>query len=357
MITTKRILILVVVSTIALTLAMIPLVSACTPSAETPSPSTPAPGEEITWRHQCAYGQEDVEYQTLEPFFNALSVATNGKFTIKPFPGETIVPSEELLSATAEGVVEVCHASGGYWEGIVDIGSIESGLPAAYRGTLDEWLDLVYGTQLIEIYREAYAEQGVFLLGEHSVGGYPEVCSRVPIRRLSDYEGLKIRAWGGFADVFDAAGASVTWLPGAEIYMALKLGTIDAATWSAEGLIGYKWYEAAPYLIMPTMVDHLCSHLAINMQAWEALPDEYKDIYEGLYHEVYIPQLIANYDVEWKKIWDLEEALGYEVIYLPDESVEEIQRLAVEVVWTKEAAKSARCKQVIDTIKTYYGIT
>lgn len=353
----KGLLALVVSSVLVLVLAVLSLTVACAPGPTTPSPGTPAPGEVISWRHQCAYGQEDVEYQTLTPFYSALSVATGGKFTITTFPGESIIPTEELLSAVAQGVVEIGHASGGYWEGIVDVGSIESGLPAAYRGPLDEWLDLVYNTELINLYREAYAEQGVFLIGEHSVGGYPCVISGVPIRKLSDYDGVVIRSWGGPADVFAAAGAAVTFVPGAEIYMALKLGTIDAACWSAEGLIGYKWYEVAHYFIMPPMMDHLCSHLFVNMEAWEELPDEYKEIYEGLYHEVYIPQLIANYDVEWKKVYDFEEVLGYEIIDLPDEDVKEIQRIAMEVVWVKEAAKSARNQKCLDIIKAYYGIT
>jgi len=319
-----------------------------------PAPTGP---EKVTWRHQCAYDTADKEYITLTNFLAAVSLATDGMFEITTFPGETIVPTEELLSATAEGVVEVCHAAGGYWKGVVPVANIEQGLPGQYRGTLDEWHELFYEHGLLEIFREAYAKAGVYYVGGHSYDAYPVVTSAVEIRHLSDYEGLKLRASGAPGDVFAALGASVTWLPGAELYMALKLGTLDVVTWSCEGLIGYKWYEVVGYVILPCMSDHSMSHFLVNQDAWDALPDEYKDIYEKAYHDIYIPQLYDHYLAEWDKIYQLEEALGYEIITLPDEDVAEMQRIAMEVVWPAEAAKAPECKEALDIVKAYYGLS
>ena len=322
----------------------------------------PTPGEKVSWRHHCAYGTEDKEYIGLGNFFDAITLATGGMFDIEPFPGETIVPTEELLSAVAEGVVEVGHAYGGYWKGVVPIGNIESSLPGQYTGTLEEWHELQYdyapaGRTLEDIYREAYAKVGVFHLGGHSYNGYPVVFSTVPIRTLSDYEGIIIRATGAPADVFAALGASVTFLPGAEIYMALKLGTIDVAVWSVEGLIGYKWYESCKYVIQPPMSTHSISHFIINQAAWDALPDDYKDIYETAYHDIYIPQLYDHYLAEWDKVYLMEEPLGYEIITLSDADVAEMTRIAMEVIWPAEEAKAPECKEALDIVKAYYGIS
>lgn len=319
--------------------------------------AAPAGPEKVTWRHQCAYDTADKEYITLTNFINAVSLATGGNFEIQPFPGETIVPTEELLSATAEGVVEVCHAAGGYWKGVVPVANIEQGLPGQYRGTLEEWHELFYEHGLLEIFREAYAKQGVYYVGGHSYDAYPVVTSAVEIRSLNDYEGLKVRASGAPGDVFEALGASVTWLPGAELYMALKLGTLDVVTWSCEGLIGYKWYEVVDYLILPCMSDHSMSHFLVNMDAWDALPDEYKDIYEKAYHDIYIPQLYAHYEAEWDKIDAMAEPLGYEIVTLSDADVAEMTRIAMEEIWVDEAAKGPECKQALDIVKAYYGLS
>ena len=93
----------------------------------------PAPAEKVNWRHQCAYDTADKEYIALTNFYDAVLLATDGNFVVETFPGETIVPTEELLSATAEGVVEVCHAAGGYWKGVVPVANIEQGLPIHRR--------------------------------------------------------------------------------------------------------------------------------------------------------------------------------------------------------------------------------
>lgn len=322
-----------------------------------PAPAPP-PVEEFTWRHQCAYGTADCEYITLEPFTKAIYEKTGGRLDIKYFPGEAIVPTEELLSATAEGVVDVCHAAGGYWKGIVPIANIEQGLPYFYRGhgTLDTWKELIYELGLADLFREGYAEQGVYYVGSHSYDSYPIVVSAVPIHTLADYEGLKIRASGAPSDVFAHFGASVTWMPGAELYMALKLGTMDAVTWSCEGLIGYKWYEVANYLIRPEMLDHSNSHFLVNMDSWNALPEDIQEIYMAAYHDIYIPQLYLLYMAEWKMIYTMEGILPYEIITLPDEDVAKMQKFAIEEMWDVEAAKGPLCAEAIRIGKAFYGI-
>jgi len=353
----KGLVVVVVSSLLVLVLATLSLVGACAAPGATPSPSTPTPGQKISWRHQCAYDTSDKEYITLENFFDAISLATGGNFEIQSFPGETIVPTEELLSAVAEGVVEVGHAAGGYWKGVVPVANIEQGLPTQFTGTLDEWYDCMYTTGLLDIFRDAYAKAGVFYLGGHSYNGYPCVFSTVPIRTLSDYEGIIVRVSGAPGKVFEALGASVTWLPGAELYMALKLGTIDVACWSVEGLIGYKWYEIAKYVILPPMSDHSNSHFIINPDAWDALPDDYKKIYEDAYHEIYIPQLYDHYLAEWDKVYQMAEPLGYEIIELSDADVAEMGRIAREVIWVEEEAKAPECKEALDIVKKFYGLS
>lgn len=349
----KRFWVMVGVISLALVVMAVPFMTACAAPAEEEEA-----GKVYTWRHQCAYGTADCEYITLEPFHKAIDEKTGGRLKITPFPGETIVPTEELLTSTAEGVVEVCHAAGGYWKGIVPIANIEQGLPYFWRGhgSLDTWKELLYGQGLDELFREAYAKQGVYYVGSHSYDSYPIVVSAVPIRTLADYEGLKIRASGAPSDMFDHFGASVTWMPGAELYMALKLGTMDAVTWSCEGLIGYKWYEVADYLIRPEMLDHSNSHFLVDTDAWNALPEDIQQVYMDCYHDIYIPQLYAMYMAEWKMIYTMEGILPYEIITLPDEDVAKMQKFAIEEMWDKEAEKGADCAEAVQIAKDFYGI-
>ena len=65
------------------------------------------------------------------------------------------------------------------------------------------------------------------LIGPETAGWF-----RTPIDSLDDLEGLKIRFAGLGGKVIERLGASVTMLPGGEIFQALEKGAIDATEFS-----------------------------------------------------------------------------------------------------------------------------
>jgi len=321
--------------------------------------ATPASAKKINWRLQCAYAAADIEYIVLKPFLAKFHERAKGRMEIKTFTGGTIVPEDQQLTACGKGVIEISHASGGYWRGMIPVGDVEFGLPYLYSGDLEKVTNLIYKYKdgaIIKTLREAYAKFGVYHLGVHTVGPTYFLMSTKPIRSIADYKGKKIRISGSYMDMVKLLGASPTWLPGGEIYMALKLGTIDAAGWSAEAIRGYKWYEVAKYLILPTMNDHIFSQFLINTKAWKALPDDLKKIFEDTYHEVYIPTLYGEYMKEWDLVYAEQEKMGLEICRLPDADVAKIKKIAVDTIWKKAAAKDAYSAKVLQLIKDYYGI-
>src|SRR3546814_20844307 len=61
--------------------------------------------------------------------------------------------------------------------------------------------------------------------------------SKVPIRSIEDFRGRKMRVPGGMvAELFQAAGAKTTLLPGGEIFPALDKGTIDVADYTGQAI-------------------------------------------------------------------------------------------------------------------------
>lgn len=310
------------------------------------------------WKHQCAYPESDKEYQALKPFVEAVKERSNGRLIIQTFPGGSIVPAEEQLSACAKGVIDVCHATGGYWRGVVPVADVEMGLPFMYVGfrTLDSLNDLLYNYEggLQKIYREAYAKQaGVYYLGSHSVHSWPIIMSTRPLRSIEDFKGLKIRITGAYADLLRKIGASPMFLPGGELYMALKRGTVDAVTWSIDGYLSLKFYEVAKYINVPGLSDHVCSHFLINPGSWEALPDDLKQIYKKAYHEVYIPELFDLYEKEFNKVYEKEKELGYKIVPFPKETLKQMKEISMQEIWPKIAAKDKYCKEAIEMVKKY----
>jgi TRAP-type C4-dicarboxylate transport system substrate-binding protein len=322
---------------------------------------TPAPGEEtFNWRLQCAYSEADMEYIALDPFIEAIKKGTDGRLNITKFSGGTIVPEEEQLEANQRGVIEINHASGGYWRGIVPVGDVDMGLPGQYPGfrTLDEFKHMVYEFEdgaLIKTFREAYSKQaGVYFLGNHSYHGYPVFISKVPIRTMDDFKGLVVRATGATADLVEAIGTATTFIPGGEMYMALSLGTIDVATWSVEGFIGYNWYEVAPYIMVPTISEHNASHLTINQEAWDALPAAYQEVVQKAYLDVYLPALFDLYEDEWQTVYDKQAELKYEIIEMEAETLTQIRKIAREKIWPQIADKDEYTRKAVDIVMRWH---
>lgn len=332
----------------SIVLALVMVVMACAAPA-------PEAEEKFTWTLQSAYPWGDLSMDRLPKFAARVSELSGGRLKIDVLPGGSIVPVDETLTALGKGVFEVTTSSGGYWEGVIPVGSIEEGLPFMYRGygTLDE-LDALMASGLTDLYREVYAEHNVYYIGYFSYHAYPAIMSKIPIRSLDDWKGVKVRAYGPWMDFFGRLGANATWFPGAEIYMAMKLGTIDVATYDSFGPIGFKLYEVMDYLILPPFADHAISNTLVNMDAWNALPDDLKQVFNEAIKEYGVETYFA-YDIQWTSNINQAAALGYEVITLPDAEVEKMKLIAAEQ-WEDYAGKDDYSARAIGIIKDFYGI-
>ncbi len=329
------------------------------PDPDEPVDEPDDPEETFSWRHQVAYSEADMEYIALEPFFEAIYERSGGRLEITAYPAGTIVPEEEQLEACERGVIDVSHAYGGYFRDVVPVGDIEGGLPGQWPGFgyTEDAEHMLYDFEdgaLAELFREAYREQGgVYYLGSHSYSGYPVINSVEPIETMEDLQGMIVRATGAWVDLLEAAGVSTTFVPGAEMYTELSLGTIDAATWSVEGFIDYAWYEVAPYFHVPTISPHSKSHMKINLDSWNALPEDIQQIVHETYREVYIPELHKLYEAMWEEVYEKEEELGYTVV---DHTavVEELRELAAAELWPEVEERDEYTRRAVEIINRWY---
>ena len=83
------------------------------------------------------------------------------------------------------------------------------------------------------------------------------------VERAIEY-GRQIRALGVYGKYVQKLGASAVVVPGAEMYMAMKLGTIDGAIYGATGLQDVKLHEVVKYYTLPTAAQIALS-LLVNL--------------------------------------------------------------------------------------------
>jgi len=322
--------------------------------APTPTPTptpTPAPVEKVyKWRMQSHYAPTEIQYAvTIADFVDRVERMSNGRIDIELYPAGALVPSTEILTSLAKGVFEISGGASSYWSGMMPE-TLSALFPMGPRNA-DDLAAIWYGG-LGDLFRDSYAEQGVYLLTTMQSDLIP-LLSTKPIESVKDFEGLSIRTHGATAMLVEELGASTTFIPGEEVYMALSLGTVDAATWvGPSSLYNWKWYEVAKYLVYPALITAFQQEdLMVNMDVWQELPDDLKAILQtaadAAYFENRVTQLGANDEALAKM-----QKEGLEVCQLPASDVD-VMTKAAEVVWLDIASKSPKAKEAIKIITDY----
>jgi TRAP-type mannitol/chloroaromatic compound transport system substrate-binding protein len=161
-----------------------------------------------------------------------LNTASDGSIQIKVYEPKKLVPPFEILQSVSDGKVSAGYTWIGYDQGKIPavplFAAVPFGLkPPAYAG----WYFYGGGHDMLQ---KVYANKGFNvhaqlcgIIGPETAGWYKE-----PITSLEDYKGMKIRFAGLGGKVLEKFGASVTMLPGGELFQALEKGTIDATEFS-----------------------------------------------------------------------------------------------------------------------------
>ncbi len=201
----------------------------------------------------------------------ALRDATGGRLDFDVYePGE-IVPAFSIVDAVRDNKVEAGYTWLGYDQGKIPASALLGAVPFG----LEPWEYTAWwyeggGEQLGQA---LYAKYGVHIqlcgiIGPETAGWFRE-----PINTLEDVQGLKIRFAGLGGRVISELGASVTMLPGGEIFQALEKGAIDATEYSLPNVdqqLGFNRVAKLNYFPgwhQPSTA----SHLAINTERWDAL--------------------------------------------------------------------------------------
>ena len=201
----------------------------------------PRIGTEVRWRVPVAFGTnlpglgDNILYVR-----DQLAAASAGRVRFEVYePGE-VVPVLQITEAVAAGKVQAGYTWVGYDEGRVPSAVLVGAVPFGMEPIeFVAWWLHAGGRELGE---KIFAAQGVKpilcgIIGPEAAGWF-----RNEIEELEDLQGLKIRFAGLGGKVLQRLGASVTMLPGGEIFQALDRGAIDATEYSlpaVDTLLGF----------------------------------------------------------------------------------------------------------------------
>ncbi len=164
-------------------------------------------------------------------FADTVRACSGGRLNIKVFPTGAIVPAMEIFEATSKGTLDAFHSWPGYWKGkneaFVAYASVPFGLD---NEGYNIWYYERGGKAMFD---ELYGRFGLVPFFCGNVGMEIGMHSNKRATKLDDFKGMKVRTVGWYMDILTKMGVSVTPLPGAEIYLALERGVIDAVEFSS----------------------------------------------------------------------------------------------------------------------------
>jgi len=305
------------------------------------------------WRMATAYTTGQPLYKEVPVYFSELvKKMSNGRLQIQYFPAAAVVPPMEIGGAVRKGTVQM----GTYWPGW-DIGvdpttAILGGFAGGMNSELTfNWLYGEGGAQLWTQFRRERFEVQAFPVGFYGTETF--LWAHKPINSLKDFQGMKIRCAGAWADILTKMGASTVTLPSGEVLPALERKVIDATELTTPGgdlPMGY--HEIAKYMIVPGAHQPSATfELQVNLKAWEELPGDLKAIVEYAAMCTTLNSWVKHTTLDVPAM-DIYKKKGNVIHYLPIEVQKRIYELGRE--WAEErAGKFPWVKKVYDSMKKY----
>jgi len=313
--------------------------------------AAPVAEEVYNWIVQCCYVWEDPQVKIFKEFIDEVREKSGGRINIIRYAEAEIVPVSEVLDAVGKGVVDMGHGQAGYWSGEYPV---LTSLNALYSKEYiaAELQEKFFSSGLYDVNEEAYNEANTHLINMVDGGEYPALYGNAPISTVEDLQGLKMRFNPPYDKIFERLGAKPTWFPGSEMYMALKLGTLDVASWDCTAFKSMKWEEVAKYYYRPCVIEHcFTTQYFINLDVWNPLPDDLKDIIATAgVHQYYDCWDLYGDEMAW--VDANAERLGYEIFYHDQSLVDALKATALEVMIEDFAPLSDRCARAAEIIKT-----
>ena len=265
---------------------------------------------EFKWKMVMPWSKGLLFYDVAQHFADSVKLASGGRLDIKLFSAGELVGAMESFDAVSKGPADIGHDWPGYWKGkneaFVAFASVPFGLDAEGYNI---WL---YERGGLEMMQELYGRYNLFALPGGNVGQELGLFSNKKASKMSDFKGMRIRTPGWYMDIMTQLGASVSPLPGGEVYLALERGVIDAAEFSTPAInypMGFD--DITKYVIQPGVHQPSCqSALFINKDSYDKLPDDLK----------WIIDIAAKETQLWSNAW--QENLNAQAVKLFKEKVE-----------------------------------
>ena len=209
---------------------------------------------------------------------DSVKKASNGRLIITWAEPGAIFPIGEADNAVSRGVVQIASSFGTYYAGRMPEADVETGGVFQWENN-EQAYECVTKYGSMRALQQVYAKRNMMWLpffGNAIIGMGANFSAPNP----AAIKGKKMRAIGNWADYIRMLGGSPIATVWGDIYMAMKMGTIDGYVAGPGTFEELKLKEVTKSYVYPPLISAGLSNFTINMDAWKALPADLQELLE-----------------------------------------------------------------------------
>ena len=305
-----------------------------------------------TWKIQTNWNPNDQPFPFLQQWGKDVGVMTGGRLEMEALTVNSLVQYNETVDAIGMGVIDGHASSPEYSAGKDPVFAMVGNMVTAYDhpSEADKMMNEYGG---LDVYREIMKRYNGYVVGVY-FSGLEAFPSAVPIMGPADFKGVKLRAPEGMAHaLFQALGAAPVNLPVSEVYTSFERGVIDAADYNTlvtNDQLGL--HKFAKYPIYPGIHSMVSNDIVVNLDKWNALPDDIKAILKGSVRLMAIKLWNAVDTADRKVAAKLKADPSVTVVDWPLEERNKLRQVA-QGIWADYAKKSPDCQKWYDLVMNY----
>ena len=272
---------------------------------------------------------------------------TDGRVKITTFAGGSLLKSTGAIDGVISGLADIAHGGIPHLPGrfpLFELMNYPLGAETAAALHHTQWA-------LWKKYRPKEFDEVKLLCFDNC--SPCNVWTKKPIRRVDDFNGLKLRTAGSGTDAIKALGATpVSVSLSSEVYEMLAKGIVDGHASSLNNLVGYHEDEVTRYLTMVPL-NAYNFYTIMNRKKWESLPDDIKKIIDE-WNEEYQPIAAARWNQEIPEGLAYAKSKNMEIINFSPDELAKFKRLIEPIAEAYVAKVEARG---ISEIRPFYEDT
>jgi len=297
---------------------------------------------EISLAHANAIDQPIGRYA--DEFAKKVNEESKGHIHITVYPASQLGNMVDLMDNLSNGLQDMC---------IIDVGNLDAYKPAYAMVSLpmiisnwDQAAKILDSDQAKQMNEELASESNMRIMGWWW-NGFRNMCSKVEIRKVSDFKGVKFRSPGSevYLTMFNLLGAKPTSIPWGETYSAMQSGIVDGMETVTEALITQSFYKLGKYILLTRHI-FSCNAPAISEKLWQSLSEEDRALMQRCMDEV-TAEIRAEVIASETGYIDQLENSGNVVVHFDDQRDE---LLSLFKPYWNEYAKKHNCQDFLDFI-------